>query len=293
MRVQIQLVLGRDSSIGVGWRTKQEKVSASGEVMIGTSSLGATASCKYRFSANSHGRIAGTFGSGGIAFQIGGGRRISKYSSFRMLYCIGAQGLIWKFELIRGGQKLVLPLLLSNYVSPAFATGAFFIPLSIYLTVKKFVAKPYYLRREKKASLENIEKTKRQVEESMTRAEKAQQLLKNVAERKKNKQLETGGLVVLKAVYATPKSLSNLDKPEDAAAFRILDVTIPLNFLVTDAGQLKLHEGVKKSGIMGFCDPSPGEPKQLLVEYAYGGNKYEVRVDDFGELLIPQDKHRV
>ena len=28
---------------------------------------------------------------------------------------------------------------------------------------------------------------------------------------------------------------------------------------------------------MGFCDPCPGEPKQLYIEYTYGGNKYEVK----------------
>lgn len=39
---------------------------------------------------------------------------------------------------------------------------------------------------------------------------------------------------------------------------------------------LQLHEGIKKSGIMGFFDPSPGEKMQLYVEYTYGGNKYEV-----------------
>jgi hypothetical protein len=39
---------------------------------------------------------------------------------------------------------------------------------------------------------------------------------------------------------------------------------------------VQLHEGVKKSGIMGFCDPCPGEPKQLHVEYTYRGESYEV-----------------
>lgn len=39
---------------------------------------------------------------------------------------------------------------------------------------------------------------------------------------------------------------------------------------------MQLHEGVKKSGIMGFCDPCPGEPKQLHVEYTYRGERYEV-----------------
>jgi len=39
---------------------------------------------------------------------------------------------------------------------------------------------------------------------------------------------------------------------------------------------MQLHEGVKKSGIMGFCDPCPGRPKELYVEYVYAGNEFKV-----------------
>ncbi|VVA31400.1 PREDICTED: chaperone dnaJ 13 [Prunus dulcis] len=56
---------------------------------------------------------------------------------------------------------------------------------------------------------------------------------------------------------------------------------------------MQLHEGVKKSGIMGFCDPCPGEPKQLYVEYTYGDGRYEVTVDDYDKLLIPQEEQRI
>ncbi|KAL8504248.1 hypothetical protein ACS0TY_022831 [Phlomoides rotata] len=59
------------------------------------------------------------------------------------------------------------------------------------------------------------------------------------------------------------------EETEDEVAAQIMDVTMPLNFLVTDSGQLKLHEGVQKSEIMGFCDPSPGEAKALYVAYAH------------------------
>ena len=41
---------------------------------------------------------------------------------------------------------------------------------------------------------------------------------------------------------------------------------------------MQLHDGVKKSGIMGFCDPCPGEPKQLYVEYTYGDKTFEVTI---------------
>jgi len=39
---------------------------------------------------------------------------------------------------------------------------------------------------------------------------------------------------------------------------------------------MQLHEGIKKSGIMGFYDPCPGDPKLLLVEYTFHGRKYKV-----------------
>ncbi|KAL0373017.1 UNVERIFIED_CONTAM: Chaperone protein dnaJ 13 [Sesamum calycinum] len=269
----IQLSLGPESSIGVGWRKKEKKMSAAGELKIGTSSFGATAHYTHSFSSKSHGRIAGTIGSGSLALEIGGGRKISKFSTVRMMYSIGIQ------------------ILLSNYLNPVFATGAFIVPVSLYFTLKKLVFKPYYLRREKQKASANFEKTQIQVQEARAAAKKAQQLLQNVSNRKRNKQLEMGGLVVVKAVYGNHKALLNRHKSEemeDEVASQIIDVTLPLNFLVNDSGQLKLHEGVKKSGIMGFCDPCPGEPKQLYVEYTYRGARYEVTVDDYDELLIPK-----
>lgn len=69
----------------------------------------------------------------------------------------------------------------------------------------------------------------------------------------------------------------------------VIDVTVPMNFLVSDSGQLKLHEGVKKSGIMGFCDPCPGQPKQLYLAYTYHSQTFEVTVGDYDELSIPEE----
>ncbi|KAL5551169.1 hypothetical protein UlMin_001345 [Ulmus minor] len=292
----IQLGLGRESSIAVGWQKKAERMSASGEVKFGTGSFGASAHYTHRFSSKSHGRIAGRVGSTNLEIEVGGGRKISNFSTVRMLYTIGIQGIFWKFELHRGGQKLVVPILLTRHWNPGFATGALIIPTSIYFLLKKFVFKPYYRKREKQKVLENMEKTSAQVREARAAAEKAQQLLKNVANRKTARQSERDGLVITKAVYGNRKALKKIDEPTEAtdeSSSQIIDVTLPLNFLVNDSGQLKLHEGVKKSGIMGFCDPCPGEPKQLYVEYTYGGRRYEVVVDDYGELLIPQEAHRI
>lgn len=292
----IELLLGPQSSIGVGWQKKDQNTSAAGEVKFGTNSFGISARYTRRFSSKSHGRIAGRIGSAALEVEVGGGRKVSDFSTVRMLYTIGIRGIFWRFELHRGGQKLLIPILLSRDLNPVLATGALVVPTSIYFILKKFVFKPYYLKREKQKALENMERTATQVQEARKAAAKAQQLLENVANRKRNKQQETGGLVITKAIYGNHKALKKGDElreTNDELASQVLDVTLPLNFLVNDSGQLKLHDGVKKSGIMGFCDPCPGEPKQLHVEYTYHGERYEVAVDDYEELIIPQIAHRV
>ncbi|CAL5359848.1 unnamed protein product [Camellia sinensis] len=292
----IQLALGPESSIAVGWQKKEEKMSAAGEIKFGTSSFGASAHYTHHFSAKSHGLIAGSVGSTTLEIEVGGGRKISQFSTVRMLYSVGIQGIFWRFELHRGGQKLIVPILLSRHLNAVIATGALVIPASICFLLKTFIVKPYSLKWEKHEVLDNMKRTAAQVREARAAAEKAQQLLQNVANRKKSRQLETGGLVIAKAVYGSQNALKKKDEvgeTKDELASQVIDVTLPLNFLVNDSGQLKLHEGVKKSGIMGFCDPCPGEPKQLRVEYTCHGEIYDVVVDDYEELLIPQAAHKI
>ncbi|XP_027360495.1 chaperone protein dnaJ 13 [Abrus precatorius] len=295
-RGHIQLTLGSQSSIAVGWQKKDERRLASGEVKFGTGSFHTSVNYTHRFSPKSHGCIAGRVGSSSLEIEVGGGRKLSKFSTVRWLYIIGIQGISWKLELYRGGQRLIIPILLTRHLNPVFATGAFVVPASLYFVLKKFLIKPYYLRRNKQKALEKEEKTSAQVQEARAAAEKAQKLQQNVAQRKKNRQLETGGLVIMKALYGNQKILGNLKSSSETnleSTSEVIDVTIPLNFLVSDSGRLKLHDGVKKSGIMGFYDPCPGEPKQLYVEYAYAGNQHKVWVGDHEELQIPQGGHMI
>ncbi|KAM3408939.1 hypothetical protein ACQJBY_001773 [Aegilops geniculata] len=292
----IQLVLGTESNISVGWQKKDEKRSAAGEIKFGTNSFGASAHYTHRFSSKSHGRIAGRVGSTALDFEIGGGRRISEFSTVRMLYNIGIQGVTWRFELNRAGQKLVIPVLLSTDFNALFVTGAFAIPSTLYFLLQTYVVKPYYIRREKQKTLEKMDSLSTQLTEARQAAKKSQRLLEPVSNRKKNKQQESDGLVITKALYGNHKKVkesSQLSEIDDNVASQVLDVTIPLNFLVTEAGQLKLHEGIKKSGIMGFYDPCPGDPKLLLVEYIFHGRQYKVMADDYGALSIPQDIHEI
>lgn len=82
-----------------------------------------------------------------------------------------------------------------------------------------------------------------QVQEGRAAAEKAQKLQQNVANRKRNKQLEMDGLVIMKALYGSDTILNNLYMSNEASfesTSGVIDVTTPLNFLVNDSSQLKV-----------------------------------------------------
>lgn len=82
-----------------------------------------------------------------------------------------------------------------------------------------------------------------QVNEARAAAEKAQRLQQNVANRKRTRQLETGGLVVMRALYGNEtilKSLYSSSETSFESTSGVIDVTTPLNFLVNDSGQLKV-----------------------------------------------------
>eukprot|EP00048_Salpingoeca_helianthica_P008262 m.120667 g.120667 ORF g.120667 m.120667 type:complete len:63 (+) comp14559_c1_seq2:200-388(+) len=46
-----------------------------------------------------------------------------------------------------------------------------------------------------------------------------------------------------------------------------------------------------KSGLVGFYDPIPDEPKQLRVRYRFQGRVHQVTLDDKDELRIPCRAH--
>lgn len=91
-----------------------------------------------------------------------------------------------------------------------------------------------------------------------------------MANRKRSRQLETGGLVVTKAVYGSPKGLGNRNQPEEATddnTSQIIDVTLPLNFLVNDSGQVKVCFCINPMIVILSCFPMLGSLQlfQLLL----------------------------
>lgn len=302
-RGTIQLVIGPDTAVAVGWEGQGQKNSGSGELKIGQSGIGVTAHYNHSFSAHSRGRISGRLAGNAVEVEIGGERSISNHSALAMFCTIGMHGIFWKFRFSRGGQKFIIPILLTPTLDPLMAAGALLIPSSLYAFLKAYVFKPYYLRRKEHRRREQRRSTAAQVLEARAKADRAQSLLKNVADRKRDKQDKIGGLVIVQAIYGNVLDFESKRhgqefsedmtlNEEDDFPPPILDVTTTLNFLVNDDGQLQLHGGVKKSGLIGFCDPCPGEVKQLKVVYTFRNKKFEVVVGDFDELTIPEEAHR-
>nr|GMD99972.1 chaperone protein DnaJ 13 [Ipomoea batatas] len=143
-----------------------------------------------------------------LNWKWGGGRKVSEFITVRMLYTIRnsgyLEGIFWKLELHRGGQRLIVPAMnVSCFMRCEVMTLAIMFADIYSETIFSSNGKI-------SGELESAEKTRAQVREARAAAEKAQQLLEGMLQnRKRTRQLETGGLVVTKAVYGSRKALKD------------------------------------------------------------------------------------
>jgi DnaJ family protein C protein 11 len=77
----------------------------------------------------------------------------------------------------------------------------------------------------------------------------------------------------------------NSENSSESLSSIIIDVTIPLQYLVEDS-QLHLHDG-SKAHLLGFYDPCIGEDKQLYIRYLFHDKLHEVTIDDSDVLGLP------
>lgn len=285
-------------STSAGWNYNSMKNSGGVGVKLAESSFGLHGSFLRRFSDKSQGRVSVRLGTGGVDVDIGGTRRISENSTGGLSCIIGLQGILWKVKFNRGGYKITVPILLSATLQPRILAGALLLPSTVFYVLKRYLLKPYQLKRRRRKELELRQASAQKVKEARDAAASAQELLAAPAARKQRRQEERSGLLITAAAYG------NLERGENTGAAQAeraraglpdpyLDVRIPLQFLADEAGFLHLHEGVRKRGLMGFCDPCPDETKKLRVVYTWHGVAHQVVVGDSEELRIPQDSHRM
>jgi len=100
----------------------------------------------------------------------------------------------------------------------------------------------------------------------------------NITQREQSR----NGLLIVSGKYGD----LNSDNGDD----RVLDVTMQLQSMVNES-LLIIRDGSSKSWLEGFYDPTQGEENFLYCVYKLGGKLHSVTVNDWEELVIPQQSH--
>ncbi|KAI8902351.1 hypothetical protein BC833DRAFT_573954 [Globomyces pollinis-pini] len=255
----------------------------------------------------------------GLSFSIGGDRKLDKSTRMGLaVECGSREGVSFKLKVTRLGQRLSIPILISDTVDFKLALMSFAFPIIGYITVDRLVIRQWRQKR-KERKLEELRKENSvTLEQRRQEAESAVALLADTIARKLEAEESREGLVIISALYGklppsslesvrvlTPQGIHELAQ-SIKAQFKFLktsslpvshqqdyiDVTIPVQALVTN-GQLHIPGGFAKSNLIGFYDPCFGEKKQLRVTYQFQGRMHQVTVNDRAALAAPLRAHFV
>jgi len=220
----------------------------------------------------------------GPTMSVGGTRTISKESKVGVSVSLQGNGIYFIMSYHRMGQKFSLPILVTEEVSIKNAIGSLLIPSFIILLVKFLIVEPNK-KRTKQKKLEQIQKeNKEKIEHAKKSAVAAIKLMTHSATRKQAHEETRKGLIIVQAWYGNLLKEAEGDAQDEKST--IIDVTIPLQYLVEDS-QLHL-EPTPKANLLGFYDPCPGEDKQLYIRYLFQDKLHQVTVQDWEALGIPK-----
>ena len=248
----------------------------------------------------------------GLSVFTNGERRITENIRVMMgVECGLASGVMLKVRIVRLGQRIVLPILLSPTLRTDLAAIATLIPatamaLSHFLY---FVPKRRRFTAEKLAQLRHTHMN--EIEQRRVSAEQTRSLLRGQALKRAEAEFAREGLVIIQAYYGrkdafpAPRDVSikvRQDKntllallemgPEDPLDSTSMnqplwwDVTVPLQMLVTQS-QLIVPAGRSKAKLIGFFDPCIGERKHLFVRYLFRGELHQFVVADEDAVAAP------
>jgi DnaJ family protein C protein 11 len=232
---------------------------------------------------------------GGFNLSATGEHRIPYDSWLALVVSCGSQGLILRIRWRRLGQLLVVPVVLSREPEFLLAMQLLAVP-AISVTLLQHA---YLLPRKKRKlqayvlplflmqanslyrRLEELQKEHAdQIEEQRKDANQVQLMLADQVRRRTTTEKSKDGLIIHSAWYGA------IDGPER------IDVRIPLQVLVQNS-QLVIPGGRSKSGLLGFYDPCPGQPKQLTLEYEFGTRQHRITYADRDAVTLPLRLHLV
>ncbi|WFD35763.1 hypothetical protein MCUN1_002625 [Malassezia cuniculi] len=250
-------------------------------------------------------------GTGISAFTSGEQRVTENIRVTAGVECGLASGVIFKLKVVRLGQKLVLPIVLSPTFRADVVAFSTLVPAAAF-GVSHYL---YFAPKRRAARAARIEQMRRENAEALEHrrlmAEQTRELLRAQALKRAESEYGRPGVVIVQAIYGRPDTfpepmhidkevlqnktllLQLLDRPFDEplipqSADQPLwtDVRVPLQMLVAQ-GQLVIPAGRAKSKLVGFYDPCIGEKKRLYVRYVFRGQLHEFTVDDRDAVAAP------
>ncbi|GAA5954100.1 hypothetical protein JCM3765_005290 [Sporobolomyces pararoseus] len=220
-------------------------------------------------------------------------RRVTENVKTGLGLDVGVNGaMTLKLRIIRLGQRITLPIIVSTSFDPKLFTTLTVIPAIGIITTNHYLLAP---RRKRKLSskLKELRKEHEEyIREKREEALQAQELVKDYVAKRVRDEESKNGLIIEEAIYGVLESIE--EKPESDLEQRWFNVTLALQALLPpSSSQLVIPQGRSKSSILGFYDPAIGEKKQLRVRYRFKGKLHEVVVGDKEAVGIPLREHLV
>ncbi|KAF9345833.1 hypothetical protein BGX26_002691, partial [Mortierella sp. AD094] len=211
----------------------------------------------------------------GLGASIGGDRRITQHTKLGLAVEIALSGgIAFNIKVMRLGQSVTVPILLSSEFNPKFAFWTAIAPICAIAALDFGYIKPRR-RRERTEKLQELRKVHAEfIANQKKEAEEAISLLRESTARKAKQEQNKDGLIIIEATYG------NMN------AGLVADVTVAVQALVNNS-QLAMPGGHSKNHILGFYDPCLGEKKQLRIRYEFQKRMHEVVVADMDHVTLP------
>ncbi|KAI8348676.1 hypothetical protein B0O80DRAFT_462011 [Mortierella sp. GBAus27b] len=215
----------------------------------------------------------------GLSTSIGADRRLTEHTKLGVAFELALSGgVAVNLRVMRLGQSVTVPILLSTNFKAKFAFWAAIVPMCALAALDFGVIKPRNRRQRANKLRELREVHSEFIANQRKEAEEAIRLLRDSTARKVKQEQDKDGLVIIEATYG------NLN------AGIVTDVTIAVQALVHNS-QLVMPGGHSKNHILGFYDPCLGEKKQLRIRYEFQKRMHEVVVADMDHVVLPVRSH--
>ncbi|GAA5847146.1 hypothetical protein JCM3766R1_001726 [Sporobolomyces carnicolor] len=220
-------------------------------------------------------------------------RRITENVKTGLGLDVGVNGaMTFKIRIMRLGQRISLPIIVSTSFDPALFSTLTVVPAFAIITTNYFLLAPRQ-QRKLSAKLKELRREHEDyIREKREEALQAQELVREYVAKRVHEEEAKNGLIIDEAVYGVLEAVD--ERVESDFERRWFNVTLALQALVPpQSSQLVVPAGRTKSALLGFYDCAIGEKKQLRVRYRFKGREHVATLGDKQAVAIPLRDHLV